>query len=220
MDDYHWEATLSPLGLPTGLCVPSNIDQFVSVSFFAVVKCRILNLLQIPTWEPAQDQFEEDRLEPPSTEEENEVLTAIYNLANTVIANAASRTLARMKTKPKYKHIFSSTKMLYRALHAITFQRYRLPVRRYILDLFNIEFDDSVVKQLAKHAEELKIKPSDVDAAAKTPRVVSIVGRPPRHRRISDSDEESATMSDDDDIPDDKKHPVIKTRPMSQIVGF
>ena len=35
------------------------------------------------------------RLEPPTSEEENEVLTAIYNLANTVIANAASRTLAR-----------------------------------------------------------------------------------------------------------------------------
>ena len=31
----------------------------------------------------------------PVAEEENEVLTAIYNLANTVIANAASRTLAR-----------------------------------------------------------------------------------------------------------------------------
>ena len=32
LDDYHWEATLSPLGLPTGLCVPIDIDQFVSVS--------------------------------------------------------------------------------------------------------------------------------------------------------------------------------------------
>ena len=29
------------------------------------------------------------------TEEEEEVMTAIYNLANTVIANAASRTLTK-----------------------------------------------------------------------------------------------------------------------------
>ena len=32
LDDYHWEATLSPLGLPTGMCVPANVDQLVSVS--------------------------------------------------------------------------------------------------------------------------------------------------------------------------------------------
>jgi rapamycin-insensitive companion of mTOR len=37
----------------------------------------------------------DDRLTPPTSEVEIEVLTAIHNLANTVIANAASRTLAR-----------------------------------------------------------------------------------------------------------------------------
>ena len=33
LDDYRWEATLSPLGLPTGLCIPLDVDKFVSVSF-------------------------------------------------------------------------------------------------------------------------------------------------------------------------------------------
>ncbi len=31
LDDYQWEATLSPLGLPTGLCVPLNVEKFISV---------------------------------------------------------------------------------------------------------------------------------------------------------------------------------------------
>jgi hypothetical protein len=31
LDDYRWEATLSPLGLPTGLCIPSDLDKFISV---------------------------------------------------------------------------------------------------------------------------------------------------------------------------------------------
>lgn len=31
LDDYRWEATLSPLGLPTGLCVPVDLDRFISV---------------------------------------------------------------------------------------------------------------------------------------------------------------------------------------------
>ena len=31
LDDYHWEATLSPLGMPIGICIPSDIDKFISV---------------------------------------------------------------------------------------------------------------------------------------------------------------------------------------------
>lgn len=31
LSDYGWEATLSPLGLPTGLCVPLDLDKFLSV---------------------------------------------------------------------------------------------------------------------------------------------------------------------------------------------
>lgn len=41
LDDYHWEATLSPLGLPSGLCVPTNIDNFVSVRIVAFTNCNI-----------------------------------------------------------------------------------------------------------------------------------------------------------------------------------
>ena len=31
LEDYGWEATLSPLGLPTGLCIPADIEKFLSV---------------------------------------------------------------------------------------------------------------------------------------------------------------------------------------------
>lgn len=33
LDDFGWESTLSPLGSPTGLCIPVDIDKFVSVSY-------------------------------------------------------------------------------------------------------------------------------------------------------------------------------------------
>ena len=41
LDDYHWEATLSPLGLPIGICIPEDIDKFISVSIrlFQQVSC-------------------------------------------------------------------------------------------------------------------------------------------------------------------------------------
>lgn len=32
--DYGWEATLSPLGLPTGVVIPAALDKFLAVSFF------------------------------------------------------------------------------------------------------------------------------------------------------------------------------------------
>lgn len=31
LDDYHWEATLSPLGMPVGICIPADVNSFISV---------------------------------------------------------------------------------------------------------------------------------------------------------------------------------------------
>lgn len=96
LDDYHWEATLSPLGLPTGLCIPLDVDKFVSVSTNSSSVINFLTRgLQIPSWEVTSPEGSRVRLKPPITDEEIEVLTAIYNLANTVIANTASRSLSR-----------------------------------------------------------------------------------------------------------------------------
>ena len=61
-----------------------------------------------------------------------------------------------MKGKPEYRHIWSSPQMFYRALHTISTQKFRLPVRRYIFDLFSIELDADVVRQLAESAVALR----------------------------------------------------------------
>jgi len=79
LGDYQWEATLTPLSLPTGLCIPVDIEKFLS----------------LPTWKPIVLPDENNRLIAPTAEVEIEAVTAVQNLANTVIANAASRSLAR-----------------------------------------------------------------------------------------------------------------------------
>ncbi|KAI0697900.1 Rapamycin-insensitive companion of mTOR, N-term-domain-containing protein [Cytidiella melzeri] len=203
LDDYHWEATLSPLGLPTGLCVPTDIENFIS----------------LPPWVPVQDADDGgNRLEPPASRGEIEVMTAIYNLANTVIANTASRTLAKMKSRREYRRIFASTTMFYRALHAISSQKYRLPVRRYIMDLFNVELNDEVVKKLGEHAVRLKMQATASSEVRARVRAMSILGRPARHHHISESEEES--LSGEEEPPEVKKHPVMNLRPQSRVVGF
>ncbi|KAJ8469790.1 hypothetical protein ONZ51_g8763 [Trametes cubensis] len=210
LDDYHWEATLSPLGLPTGLCVPLDVDKFVS----------------IPPWEcVASEAVDESRLAPPESDEEMEVMTAIYNLANTVIANAASRSLTKMKSKPEYRHIFNSPSMFYRALHTISSQKYRQPVRRYIFDLFNIDLDAEVVQQLSECAISLRIpitsqepaepsEPSPVDDKPTTFRP-----RPARHH-VDESDDEESDVEEKEAAAKKPRAPVMSLRPKSRIIGF
>ncbi|KAG8214549.1 Rapamycin-insensitive companion of mTOR, N-term-domain-containing protein [Butyriboletus roseoflavus] len=206
LDDYRWEATLSPLGLPTGLCVPVDLDRFIS----------------LPTWEPIEVKSDADvRLLPPTVQTELEVITAIDNLSNTVIANAASRSLARMKSRPEYRSAFTSPTVFFRALHIISTQRYRLPVRRYILDLFSIELDYDVIKAIHDAAVSLRAPPSFKQSEAHISRVVSMLG--PKHAgRESDSDaeEDDSEMDDTAEEVVVKNNPVIMLRPVSRIIGF
>lgn len=48
LDDYRWEATLSPLGLPTGLCVPVDLDRFISVRIACICEIVAHNHNQAP----------------------------------------------------------------------------------------------------------------------------------------------------------------------------
>ena len=194
---------MSPLGFPTGLCVPADLDKFVSM----------------PTWDVIEtNKYTQNTLIPPTSQYETEVMTAIDNLSNTVIANAASRSLAKMKSRPEYRHVFSSPATFYRALHIISAHRYRLPVRRYILDLFTLELDASLVSELVGQAITLRAPPSTTvtKPEASLSRVVSMFGP---SRGFSESD-------DDDDESDDEteealdKQPVITLRPVSRIIGF
>ncbi|KAG6337319.1 hypothetical protein ID866_1781 [Astraeus odoratus] len=203
LDDYRWEATLSPLGHPTGLCIPVDLDKFIS----------------LPAWEPVEVKCDaHTRLLPPTVQTELEVITAIENLSNSVIANTASRSLARMKSRPEYRAAFASSIMFFRALHTISTQRYRLPVRRYILDLFNIELDGEVVNAITEAAASLRAPPSFKQSEAHINRVVSMLGlKHPDGESDSDEDDELDGVAEE---PLNGKNPVIMLRPVSRIIGF
>lgn len=205
LDDYRWEATLSPLGVPTGLCIPLDLDKFIS----------------LPAWDPVGVRGDGDsRLIPPTSHTDLEVISAIENLSNTVIANAASRSLARMKSRPEYRSAFSSSSVFFRALHTVSTQRYRLPVRRYIFDLFTTELDGELVLELSACANSLRAPPTFKQSEAHISRVVSMFGL--KHTRgASESDDEDDDMDDDVDETVNDRNPVMITlRPVSRIIGF
>jgi len=208
LEDFGWEATMSPVGTPTGIAVPTDLSKFIS----------------LPPWKPFTVREEEVLLHPTASQLEEDVMTAISNLANSVIANQASRTLARLKSRPESRHIFSSCPVFYRALHAISSQRYRLPVRRFILDLFDIELSTETIRALSESASELAVptvpKPAPNTRRGRLARVVSVIGRP-AHGRWGDSDEEESLNSEEEEVEVvTSEKPVINLRPQSTIRGF
>ncbi|KAJ3802454.1 Rapamycin-insensitive companion of mTOR, N-term-domain-containing protein [Lentinula aff. detonsa] len=205
LDDFHWEATLTPMGLPTGLCIPIDVDEFIS----------------LPSWKQYTRNEASAQLIPPTSESDLEALTAIQKLANTVIANAASRSLARMKSRPEYRSVFTSPTMLYRVFHTISTSRYRLPVRRYIMDLFNIELNTEVVAAMVEASKRLQANPSHPPPKTDLNRRLSMFGHLGGRSSESDDDEDDDEMNEDSQPAAPKKEvPAIVLRPVHRIVGF
>lgn len=143
----------------------------------------------------------------------------------------------RMKSKPEYRHIFSSPSMFYRALHTISSQKYKLPVRRYIFDLFNVDLDVDVIKQLSECSMSLRVpltaqeqeaaepsEPSPIDVQSPPPPPPPppppFRPMPVRHVvAVGDSDEESD--GEEKEVTAKKpRAPVMSLRPKSRIIGF
>jgi len=100
-------------------------------------------------------------------------------------------------------------------------QRYRLPVRRYIVELFHQEMNQELVKALNDAAKRLKASPSYKPPPTDTIRM-SVFGRVGKSRRPSESDE-----SEDDGMGTPAVAPTaaveqltINLQPLKKIVGF
>jgi rapamycin-insensitive companion of mTOR len=65
-----------------------------------------------------------------------------------------------LKARPESRSVFTSIPLFYRALHTISTQRYRLPVRRYIFDLFDIHLDADVVRGLSAYGNTVSSQPA------------------------------------------------------------
>ena len=64
-------------------------------AFLLLWRNPLVSCKQIPPWTECYSEINKTRLKPVTVAMEKEVITAVQNLANSVIANAASRTLTR-----------------------------------------------------------------------------------------------------------------------------
>lgn len=90
------------------------------------------------------------------------------------LAAHSCTTSARLRTRPHGRRAFQSIPLFYRALHILGTQRFRLPVRRYVLDLFDIRLDPAVVANMHDFGQSLPpIEPRVEEDKEATPQIVA-----------------------------------------------
>ncbi|ODO05811.1 hypothetical protein I350_04872 [Cryptococcus amylolentus CBS 6273] len=130
LEEFGWIATRTPLGHTTGLCLPNDVSRFVNID----------------PWTPP-DLREAPLPLPKLHGVEKEIIISISKLSNYVLAAGAMNNLKRIRTRhPKY---FSSVTLFHRALQTISTNHFQAPVRRFILELFEVKLDRHALIQLA-----------------------------------------------------------------------
>ena len=126
----------------------------------------------------------------------------------------------RLRSKPAYRSVFQSLSVHYRVLHTISSQRYRLPVRRYIIDLFNLELNAETVHQLHEASRTMVPHPSHKPSYSEVNRY-SMLGR--LGRPASDDEDSISSVASlqrmTDEKPTEEPEPVAMPA-VNKIVGF
>lgn len=99
----------------------------------------------------------------------------------------------------------------------ISTQRYRLPVRRYIVELFNLKMDQDLVSALNAAATRLQASPSYKPPKTDTFRM-SVFGGKRTETDESDDDDDPNTPPARSKPPEER--PTISLQPLTRIVGF
>jgi rapamycin-insensitive companion of mTOR len=166
-------------------------------------------------------------LAPPASRLEREIVSALSNLSNHLLTNQASRTLA--KAKARRPLLFSSPELVYRAMYLLNTRHYRLPVRRYVYEIFDVPLDVDSAKSIAeagagigRRDPKLMANGEDADGITRPAGSLSSLGI--SKMVFSDDDEEdvaavaSSSESDFDEEP--VVMPKLELDPALVVKGF
>ncbi|TKY87021.1 hypothetical protein EX895_003698 [Sporisorium graminicola] len=138
LQDYGWQSVCTPLGAPMGLCIPDDVNRLVSIERWQINKVTDLSYLELAE---------------PETLVVNKIITSIANLGNSILATNASRSLSKLKAK--HKSVFKDLSVLARALELMDHFYYRISVRRYIWELFDVSLDEDAVQEIRVSRQRL-----------------------------------------------------------------
>ncbi|KAK2800888.1 hypothetical protein FQN51_005823 [Onygenales sp. PD_10] len=134
-----WDAAVDQKGHSLGSCMPNDLGKLYSVSF--------------PPYKPnpQADRAQRERFNAAATDTEpvrQKILNLIVDMGNTVLSKRAAADLHSLKTKkPEY---FRHISLFQKALVLLESHHFRLPARRFALDLF----DKSVMRRIVLDDED------------------------------------------------------------------
>ncbi|KAK5821402.1 Rapamycin-insensitive companion of mTOR, N-term-domain-containing protein [Linnemannia elongata] len=146
LEDYGWQGILHLDRTPRGLCLPKDLGRFLEVPRWALFKEDIPKLVLPLTTE--------------GNAVEKEILRATGELGNHILTNGASKNLAKIKSE--HPNAFTSITLYTSVLDMLAHYHFRLPVRRFILGLFDIKFESTQWDRLDGFGEAI------VESKAKT----------------------------------------------------
>ncbi|KAG0172866.1 hypothetical protein DFQ28_009870 [Apophysomyces sp. BC1034] len=132
LGELGWEGVVSPNGVSEGLCVPLNLRHFLTIR----------NWNYIPT-------LSDPPLFPKSATSDAiaaGILKNIGNMSSHVTANEASRNLA--KVRQRFPEYFRRVDLYYSVCQLLGSYHFRLPVRKYVLEIFDMRFTPELLHEL------------------------------------------------------------------------
>ncbi|KGY15468.1 hypothetical protein PABG_11453 [Paracoccidioides brasiliensis Pb03] len=142
-----WDAAVDCKGHSLGSCIPVDLSKLYSVSF--------------PEYKPSfeEEQAEKERFKEAATDSDpvrQKILNLIIDMGNTVLSKRAASDLHNLKAKkPEY---FRQISLFRKILVLFESHHFRLPARRFALDLF----DKSVLNRIVR-GEGVDIDDDDDD---------------------------------------------------------
>ncbi|GBC19604.2 hypothetical protein RIR_jg41870.t1 [Rhizophagus irregularis DAOM 181602=DAOM 197198] len=139
LEDLGWECVYDAnTGIGTGLCIPVNSQAFLS----------------FPKWkytgfESALDTPSKPIV--PCSSVERNLFKAMANLTNRILSNAGSRSLSKIRSQ--HPEVFTNLSTYYKAIQMLSTYHYRLPSRRLISELFDVDFTSEALEELDRLVE-------------------------------------------------------------------
>lgn len=179
LGELGWESVVSPNGEPEGLCVPLNLSRF----------------LTIRNWK-YQPALSAPPILPRSATEDSigaDILKNIGDMSNHILANEASKNLARLKQF--YPDSFKRVDLYYSVCQLLGSYHFRSPVRKYVLEIFDMRFTTELLKEL------------DDISATTTPCVAFTTtsnDEQPKAKLANTTSSTSAIVNPNDSVPQEK----------------
>ncbi|RKP05819.1 Rapamycin-insensitive companion of mTOR, middle domain-containing protein [Thamnocephalis sphaerospora] len=140
VEELGWLCSTTSYGRSLGICLPMDLRRFFMVPYWRHEQ---------PTRKVSVSMYPSG----PDTAAK-EVLTAVSNLTNHILANAGSKALSRLKAERPEQ--FRNLRLYLEVLRMLEQSHFRLSARRFILDLFDIVFDAVTFEDLDEMAAEVE----------------------------------------------------------------